>query len=175
MPPPAIAFAPARPFFEFVTSYLAATVGLGPVFDPANPLRLSKDTVAWYSGKLKPAIAIDMEQVHRHCLGGALTSNAAVLALTCMLVNAAYEIASDQNDQSPEFEFFRHVRNAASHGNRFRFTAWEPSRPAHWAGLSFDHALKGDLNPLQGSPCVGAVISPADILALLSEIEAKLP
>jgi hypothetical protein len=175
MQPTALAFTPGRPFFEFVTSYLAATIGMGPVFDPANPLRLSKATVAWYSGKLKPAVALDMEQVHQQCLSGALTPNAAVVALSCMLVNTTYEIASSNNDQSPEFEFFRHLRNAASHNNRFRFAAREPSRPAQWAGLTFDHTRRGDLNPLQGATCIGALISPADILSLLGEIETKLP
>jgi hypothetical protein len=157
-----------------VMSYLAATVGLGPVFDASNPLQLSAQTIAGYQGKLKPAVVIDMQQIHQQCVAGNLTANTAVFALTCMLLNTTYEMCSAQNDHSPEFEFFRHMRNAASHRNTFNFSPHEPKRPAAWAGVALDEALKGSANPLYGTQCVGTFISPGDVIALLADIESKL-
>ena len=60
---PTISFDTTGPFYEMVTTFLAATIGLGPVFDPSNPLTLDKTKVALYSGRVQPAFAIDMGQV----------------------------------------------------------------------------------------------------------------
>lgn len=158
-----------------VTSFLAATIGLGPVFNPSNPLQLSPGTIAWYRGILRSHLAIDMAQIHYQCVSGALSPDTAVKSLCCMLLNSAYEIAKDHNDNSPEFEFFRHLRNAASHRNTFNFSKHEPARPASWGAFSLDHSLKGTANPLYGVECVGTTISVADVVALLHEIEPRLP
>ncbi len=173
--PAPLVFTQGRPFFEMVMSFLAATVGMGPVFDPTNPLALSPEKIAWYQGRLKPDTVIDMNQIHQQCTSGALTANAAVTALCCMLINSTYEIAKPHNDNSPEFEFFRHIRNAASHRNRFNFLPHEPSRPAAWSGFVIDHTRHGLANPLANTECAGLLLSPGDILALLHEIELKLP
>jgi hypothetical protein len=97
-----------------------------------------------------------------------------LVALCTMLTNAAYESVKAQNDHSPEFEFFRHLRNASSHGNRFTFLPGEPRRPASWRGIGFDHTLKGASNPLHDSPCFGPLYGPADLIDLLFDIEQKL-
>ncbi len=91
-----------------------------------------------------------------------------------MLANTAYESVKDHNDQSPEFEFFRHVRNASSHRNFFYFTRNEPARAAAWRGFALDVVAKGDTNPLFGTPCFGPVLGPADLIDLLADIETKL-
>jgi hypothetical protein len=36
------------------------------------------------------------------------------------LVNTCYESVKSKNNQSPEFEFFRHIRNACSHNKLFK-------------------------------------------------------
>ena len=173
--PPAIMFARDRPFFGMVTSFLAATVGLGPVFEKDNPLGLGPDKIAWYRGKIRADLTIDMGQVRAQCVSGALTADTAVKSLCCMLLNTAYAVAAAHNDRSPEFEVFRHIRNAASHGNRFNFRHDEPRRPASWSTFTIDHGRKGNFNPLFGVECIGATISPADSLALLQDIERRLP
>jgi hypothetical protein len=173
--PTQLVFTQGRPFFEMVMSFLAATVGMGPVFDTTNPLGLSPQMQAGYRGIIKTDVVIDMNQVHTQCISGALSPDIAVKSLCCMLLNSTYEIAKPFNDFSPEFEIFRHLRNAASHKNHFDFHANEPSRPAYWAGLNIDHNLKGNTNPLAGTECVGTLVSAGDIIALLYEIEAKLP
>lgn len=156
-------------------AFLAATVGMGPVFDKSNPLVLGPDKIAWYHGKIQPAATIDTGQVHQECISGAFTADVAVRSLCCMLLNSAYELAKPHHDNSAEFELFRHVRNAASHGNRFHFKATEPARAASFGTLAIDESHRGQANPLSGIECVGLTISPADALALLHAIEKRLP
>lgn len=170
-----LVFVPGRPFFEMVASFLAATVGMGPVFDPKNPMQLSPEMVAWYRGKIAGDLAIDTAQIQNICTSGALTADFAVTRLCCMLLNSAYQAARHHNDKSPEFEMFRHLRNAASHGNKFHFENLEPRRPTRWRSLTINHTTKGSGNPLHGVECVGHTLSPADVLMLLSDIESRLP
>ena len=133
--PPTIAFSQDSPFFEMVTAFLAATMGLGHVFEMGNPLSPDLDKIVWYHGKVRPGLAIDLGQVHALCVSGDHTADAVMKSLCCMLLNTAYSVAEAHNDQSPAFEVFRHVRNAASHGNYFFFKKDEPRLPASWARL----------------------------------------
>jgi hypothetical protein len=91
-----------------------------------------------------------------------------------MLANTAYETVKDHNNHSPEFEVLRHLRNAASHRNRFHFINGEPKRPAAWRTFVIDDTLKNNQNPLHDKACFGTVFGPADLLLLLSEIERGL-
>lgn len=165
-------FAHDRPFFRMVTSFLISAVGLGPVFDPANPLGLDQQTAAFFAGKVQPSVAIDMGQIRD--MAAFIGSDVALRWLCCMLVNTAYESVKAEDDHSPEFEVFRHVRNAASHGNTFFFLQHEPSRLASWRGVSIDYTMKGSANPLYGSECFGGLFAPADAILLLWDIEQKL-
>jgi len=173
--PPTIVFTHDSPFFEMVTSFLAATAGMGHVFKKENPLAPGHDTIAWYRGKVRPDLTIDMGQIHALRLSGDLTADSVVKSLCCMLLCTAYTVADVHNDQSPEFEIFRHLRNAAAHGNYFYFKKDEPRRRAAWGRFVIDDKLKGSFNPLSGVECIGDTISPADVLALLQSIERRLP
>ena len=65
------------------------------------------------------------------------------------------------------FEFFRHVRNAASHDNRWHFTGNAPTRRAEWNGIVLDKSMNN-------TTLIYGTIKPADILYLLRDIEALL-
>ena len=65
-------------------------------------------------------------------------------------------------NQSPEFEFFRHIRNAISHGNRFTFGPYEPSRPASFSGKEIDNSLNGMENVLFTFIGIGDVLDSLD-------------
>ena len=173
--PSTLIFSQDSPFSEMVTAFLATTMGLGPVFEKEAPLAPGPDTVAWYRGKVRPGLAVDLGQVQALCLSGDLTPDAVMKSLCCMLLNTAYSVAEPFNDQSPAFEVFRHVRNAASHGNNFFFKKDEPRLPATWGAFVIDHNLKGRFNPLFGVECIGDTFSPADALALLQNIERRFP
>jgi len=172
---PTIIFTQDSPFFEMVAAFLAATMGMGPVFEKETPLSSSPDKVAWYRGKVRPDLAIDVGKVHARCASGELTADAVMKSLCCMLINTAYSVAEAHNDQSPAFEVFRHLRNAASHGNNFFFKKDEPRLPASWGMFVIDDKLKGRFNPLFGVECIGDTFSPADALALMQNIERRFP
>lgn len=91
-----------------------------------------------------------------------------------MLANTAYESVKEGNDKSPEFELFRHIRNASSHQNKFNFFTHEPSSLAYWNEATIDQNLKGKNNPLYGTQCFGTFFGVPDIIDLLKEIEEKL-
>jgi hypothetical protein len=173
--PPIINFTQDSPFFGMVMSFLAATAGMGPVFEKENPLAPYPDKTDWYRGKVRPDLAVDMGQIHALRASGDLTADSVMKSLCCMLLCTAYTVADAHNDQSPEFEVFRHLRNAAAHGNYFYFKKDEPRRRAAWGRFVIDDKLKGSFNPLSGVECVGNTISPADALALLQSIERRLP
>ena len=158
-----------------VMAFLAATMGMGAVFETENPLAPSPENNAWYRGKARPNLAVDMGQIRALCASGDLTADSVVKSLCCMLLNTAYSVAEPYNDQSPAFEVFRHVRNAASHGNNFFFKKDEPRLPASWGTFVIDDKLKGRFNPLFGAECIGDTFSPADALALLQNIERRFP
>jgi len=173
--PPTVIFTRDSPFFELVMSFLAATMGMGPVFEKEGLVSPDTATIAWYRGKVRPGLAIDMGQIHTLCASGDLSADAVMKSLCCMLINTAYSMAEPYNDQSPAFEVFRHLRNAASHGNNFFFKKDEPRLPASWGAFVIDEKLKGRFNPLFGVECIGDTFSPADALALLQNIERRFP
>ena len=96
-------------------------------------------------------------------------------ALCRMLINTAYESVKERfKDQRPIFEYFRHVRNAASHGGTFTFWSDEPTKPAEWRGSRIDHKQTGRANPLFGTSCFFDFLEIGDVLLLLWDIEQLL-
>ena len=169
---PSLGFSSDGPFFPMVATFLLSTVGLGPVYEPDNPLRLSKESTAGYRGLVEPELVVDLEQIRQ--LTQHLPSDRAVQELCGMLIISAHAVALDNIGgdrtirESPQFEFFRHVRNAAAHGNRFTFDGLEPRRVAKWRTLTLDRANYA------GTQCFGTLLNAADALALLSDIQEML-
>ena len=66
------------------------------------------------------------------------------------IITLLHDLAKENGflNHSQEFEFFRHIRNAISHGNRFTFSRNEPSRPAAFKNKTIDHNLNGYENVL---------------------------
>jgi hypothetical protein len=102
----------------------------------------------------------------------------AVKILIQQLVISCYVSVEDQNDKSPEFEFFRHLRNGCAHGNKFNFRNHkdkktnkviydEPSRPAKWNGLEINQTL-------HGSKVIFDFIAGGDVLKLLIDMSKKI-
>src|SRR5436309_2282113 len=92
------------------------------LFETTTPVHLKpKDYIV-----LKGIVASDRHfmphEVRQAALAGHISKDDYIGTVCLMLVNTAYESVKDQNDHSPEFEFFRHIRNACSHLNRFWFT-----------------------------------------------------
>jgi len=162
------------PFFELVNVFQALFVGLTSVFVPRHKLNVGEmDVVSWGS-KTSDNFFQHMNQIIENANTNANLDDYS-FALSSMLINLTYEKVKEFNDGTPEFEFFRHTRNASSHNNRFFFKQNQPNKPVYWRGIVIEHDLKGSNNPLFGVPCFGGVMGSADVFYLLSDIEAKLP
>lgn len=169
-----VQFRQGRPFFDMVASFLIAIAGCPAIINPDNPMRLADEHFISIPGILTPGRHIRPREVHDQTVKGHFSQGHFLRTCCAMLTNTAYETVREKNDGSPEFEFFRHIRNASSHGNRFIFTRKEPSKPVAWRGGTIDHTLKGNANPLHGTECFGAFIGAADIIDLLWDIEQKI-
>jgi hypothetical protein len=87
-----IGFSTDGPFFSMVGTFLLATVGLGPLYDPDSPLDLSKDAAAWYQGQVEPLFLIDLDQVRQ--VTHHIASDRAVQELCCMLIISTHAVAA---------------------------------------------------------------------------------
>lgn len=74
----------------------------------------------------------------------------------------------DGEVRAPVLEFFRHLRNAVSHGNRWHFTGGEPRRPAAFGPLVLDASLHGSERVLF------EYLGPGDVFQLMDEIAHHL-
>ncbi|MBS0377225.1 MAG: hypothetical protein JSS29_01965 [Proteobacteria bacterium] len=148
-----------------------AIAGLPSIIDPSNPLKWSADDRIMLSGVLTPDREISPFEVHQEAVRGHLAHDSYCTSLCVMLANTAYAVAEEYQDHSPAFEFFRHVRNASSHGNVFNFSSREPCTAAAWRTARIDDAKKGKSNPLYGKGCFGEFLGFVDILELLWDIE----
>lgn len=160
-------------FHTMVTSYQAAICGL-LIYHPRLGT-LEGDPVG-FASTIYPALSFHPREIQERIRAGAISLNTITNSLTYMLINAAYESLQDNYDEQawlqlrlahPEIEFFRHVRNAASHGGRWHFTGREPSRPAIWRGKTLNQGM-------HDTPLFGPVFEPGDVLVLLWDIEQLL-
>lgn len=169
-----IQFEKGKPFYEMVGSFILALSACPAMFNTGNPMSLGKSDYISING-----VQVDDKHwlpsaVYEQAQAGHATKENFVGHLCMMLANLTYETVKAQNDKSPEFEFLRHVRNAASHNNKFFFRDSEPRRPACWRGLSLDHTIKGTNNPMFDNICFGPTLGPADLLELLRDVEKRI-
>ena len=127
-------------------------------YDPGTTIRLGRKDGSYYDGiRLWESI----EQVrnnapfNRDYLGGHFSTSLSWVG--DHLKRAGYF------DKSPELEFFRHLRNGVSHGNRFHFDNGEPRRPARFR--TFEVTAE-----LEGQSVLFAYIMPGDLFDLFDAI-----
>lgn len=70
-------------------------------------------------------------------------------------------------DKTPELEFFRHLRNGISHGNKFSFKNDEPTRLAKFKGFEITKVI-------QGKTVLFEFISTGDLFDLFDHIKTHL-
>jgi|GEM_PF-6452234 len=110
------------------------------------------------------ALAQENPRLGLFLLQGAITN---LLVLVGDEVKRAQAHPREQWAQ-PLFELLRHLRNAAAHGNRFKFRAGEPRRPAEFRHFHLDPTMNGRENVLFD------FIPPGDVLDLLETIHSHL-
>lgn len=86
------------------------------------------------------------------------------------MISFIHDIIRDNGfeKQDPEFEFYRHIRNAVSHGNKFTFKNTEPRKPASFKTLTIDASMNGMQN------VINDYINFGDLLDLINFIKTNL-
>lgn len=165
-------------FYDLLITFVAAFAGLKAVFDAEHYEQFLNGTAGVFTGAVWPSMTTDLGERVKDIRGGAIDSSTAENALCCMLANAAWERTPFKPEhplwEQLEVQYFRHVRNAASHGNQWFFKARSPDLPAEWRSSKIDATRKGDENEHQGRKCFGDTLGSADLLRLLLDIEALL-
>lgn len=88
--------------------------------------------------------------------------------ITAGFVGSVYELLKDRyQSTSPTWQFFRHVRNASFHGNKFNLHSGQPNHPAHWRGLEIDRSLNG-------TPLIYDFLAPGDVFLLMSDVVKEI-
>lgn len=162
------------PFFNMITAFTVALAGVEPFVDSRNPMNYrpypAKSGIS-LPGKVFPHFVVFPYDLFVRFQKKEISHRKISISFCTMLMNTTYELVKDKNNQTPVFEFFRHIRNASSHRNEFFFRSHEPRRVTEWRGKIIDHNLKGKDNPLFGKECFFNFLGPADALYLLNDIE----
>lgn len=161
-------------FYDLVASFSISLCGCPVIFEEDLNIYHSANQVLSFPGAFAESKHMVPFRLRQQASKGELNKSKHIASCCMMLANTAYESVKDFNDGSEIFEFFRHIRNASSHLNRFQFNHKEPAHPAKWRGAIIDEKQKGENNLLFGQPCFGRFIGVADILELLMDIERKI-
>lgn len=169
-----IQFEQGLPFYEMVMSFMTSLSTVSFIINNEKLIELKEKDYVSIEGKWVKPRHFYPHEVIANIKNGNFLLNTYINTCCCMLANTAYEAVKERNDKSPEFELFRHIRNASSHQNKFNFFPKEPSSPASWKHARIDHSMMGTDNPLYGTECFGSLFGAPDVIDLLKEIENKL-
>ncbi len=169
-----IQFDQGMPFFDMVGTFLAAVSAVPAIFNDGNPMNFGKSQFISINGIQCNGKHILPFEIYEQAQLGYISKESYTRNCCIMLANTAYESVRKSKTNSAEFEFFRHVRNASSHNNRFNFDDEEPRRIAKWRRIILDNKQKGKKNPHYGTECFGFLLGPADLIDLLKDIENQL-
>lgn len=155
------------PFYRMVVAYKTAIAGL-VIFRPElREIRHQLPPVGLGS-RVYESLAFPYSEMDELYRSKEFTEGVITDSLAFMLINTAFEAVKQLLSRSnPTHEFFRHLRNAASHGGKWNFRGKEPKFPAKWR----DREVTADL---QGQSIWKVRIGPGDILVLLWDIERGL-
>jgi len=106
--------------------------------DEGTTIRLGRKDGSYYEG-------LDLHDSLRSAAGHAPFNRMQLGMIFFLIFSIVGDRLKDENyfDKDPLLEFFRHVRNAVSHGNAFNFVGKEPTRPAVFRGFTLSKADQG--------------------------------
>ena len=131
-------------------------------FDPGATIRLGRQDNTYYEGiKLRDSINL---------VRGNARFNLDFLGSQFMTILSWVGDQLSENgyfDKTPELEFFRHLRNGVSHGNRLNLLHGEPKRPAKFKEFEITPTL-------HGQPVLFEFISTGDLFDLFDHVKNHL-
>jgi len=169
-----IEFRQGLPFYNMVMSFMTSLSAVSLIYNNERLIDLKEKDWVSISGRWVEPRHFFPHDVISNIKSGKFDLQVYINSCCCMLTNSAFESVKQLNDKSPEFELFRHLRNASSHQNLFNFFEKEPTLPASWQSAVIDHSYQGKANPLYGTSCFGNFIGVPDLIDLLKEIEGKI-
>ena len=130
--------------------------------------------------KQKKRISFSFEKAMIPLIESSVDHNKVISAQTQQLIGHTFEILREHgkipkaSSASPEFEFYRHVRNGCFHGNKFNFLGNEPRFPAEWRDLIIDNNLQGKRVFRESHIEPEFFINWGDAILLLADISKQL-
>lgn len=162
-------FRKGSPFEQPYKAFLSAIIGSCLLTDVAFQRIVPAERRIQYPGVWVSEFAI---RVCETCLtlfsGRRKIQSDLVINITQQLVVFCFTTVKTSDDGSTEFDFFRHLRNACAHGNKFTFRSWSTDLPARWRGAEINRESEGH------TAILGLVGIP-DVILLLKDIEDRLP
>jgi hypothetical protein len=133
-------------------------------FDRGSKVRLGRKDDTYYDGlpQLWPALNTIRANSQFN-----LDFLASILTTQVSWIGDALSRNQYFHDHSPVLEFFRHLRNALSHGNQWHFTGQEPRHPARLGRFELSREL-------HGTRVLFEYLSTGDVLDLFDETAAHL-
>ena len=172
--PDKIQFPQDSPLYPMVTAYMAAVCGM-LIFRKEFSFDMS--VKVGFASSEYPALAIIPQQIKAMYEVGGFGLGGVTDALSCMMINIAYEAVAhhygkdawlELRRKHPELDFFRHLRNAASHRATWYFKKKEPSRRAEWRRRKIEKGW-------HGKPLFNETLKPGDLLVFLGDVQKLLP
>lgn len=160
-----------RHFYPFIITFFASLAGLPAFLDPKNPMGIRENQRLPLGGQVHSKFSISTFELLQHFQTEGIETPEITARLCCMLANSCYEVIESRNSLVPEIQFFRHIRNASSHNNRFHFERTQPKHMAAWRTRSIETSLRGVDHPLANTVCFFDYLGPADLVLLLWDIE----
>lgn len=152
----------------YIEAFSASLVALAAATDPSTRIGVSlKDEMSLEGGQGNAINYPIIASIQRIGASRELMATTGRL-LYQVLLGSCYETLKEHGvligkEQAPEVSFFRHIRNACFHGNKFHFERMEPRGAPRWRGLSISRVLEGE-------PLFYSFWKPADPLHLLADI-----
>jgi hypothetical protein len=128
---------------------------------------------AQFKSKVQPQpLEIDVDQIsHELFDSGHYLSGFVIRAVSGSLIVAHEMTRKFQSKKDSEWEFLRHCRNAAAHGDVFDLRDGEPKQPAEWRGLRITRQLNG--TRLFATDDQEGLLLPGDVILLYQDLQHK--
>jgi len=161
-------FRKGSPFEQPFIAFLSAIVGSELIFLPEVTFRqvFDKKHSIIFPTNWSSRLFVRLHDARKIVLSSMLKIESnLIISVTQQLVIICYALVEDCDDGSTEFDFFRHLRNACAHGNKFTFINLRKRRkvtglPARWreAEITLD---------FEGQRAIPNFMEPTDVLVLL--------
>jgi hypothetical protein len=162
-------FRNGSPFEQPYIAFLSAIIGSVLLSDIAFARIIPVDRRIEYPGVWVGTFSVGVHDACRTVISGMRQiESELVISIAQQIVVFCHARVEACDDGSTEFDFFRHLRNACAHGNKFTFRPRTTGLPARWRGAEINRGY-------QGHKAILGLVGIPDVILLLKDIEDRLP